>query len=96
MKKHFLKTLKIIYIKQVTNENPDLIVLSGDLTTQGYVNEYNDAAIFVDELKSITDTHVIPGNHDARNVGMLHFKKLIGERKFLHIDNDGGFAIIGL
>jgi 3',5'-cyclic AMP phosphodiesterase CpdA len=96
VKKHFLKTLKIIYIKQVTNENPDLIVLSGDLTTQGYVNEYNDAAIFVDELKSITDTHVIPGNHDARNVGMLHFKKLIGERKFLHIDNDGGFAIIGL
>lgn len=27
---------------------------------------------------------------------MLHFEKLIGRRKFLHVDNDGGFAIIGL
>ena len=76
--KTFSNDLKNNLLKQVANENPDLIVLSGDLTTQGYVNEYNDASNFVDELKSITDTHVIPGNHDARNVGMIHFQKLIG------------------
>ena len=55
----------------------------------------NDAAEFVDELQSITDIHVIPGNHDARNVGLIHFEKHIGDRKFIHIDKSGGFAIIG-
>jgi len=92
----FSSELKNNLLKQISNENPDLIVISGDLTTQGYVNEYNDAAIFLDELKSITETHVIPGNHDARNVGLLHFEKQIGKRKFLHMDKDGGFAIVGL
>ncbi len=94
--KTFSSDLKNNLLKQIGNENPDLIVISGDLTTQGYVNEYNDAAIFLDELKSITETHVIPGNHDARNVGLLHFEKQIGKRKFLHMDKDGGFAIVGL
>jgi 3',5'-cyclic-AMP phosphodiesterase len=94
--KTFSSDLKNNLLKQIDNENPDLIVISGDLTTQGYVNEYNDAAIFLDELKSITETHVIPGNHDARNVGLLHFEKQIGKRKFLHMDKDGGFAIVGL
>ncbi len=94
--KTFSQDLKNNLLIQITNENPDLIIVSGDITTQGYKTEYNDAVIFLDELKSITDTHVIPGNHDARNVGMLHFEKLIGRRKFLHVDNDGGFAIVGL
>ena len=94
--KTFSSDLKNNLLKQIGNENPDLIVISGDLTTQGYVNEYNDAAIFLDELKSITETHVIPGNHEARNVGLLHFEKQISKRKFLHMDKDGGFAIVGL
>ena len=73
-----------------------MIIISGDLTTQGYLTEYNDASTFLDDLKSITETHVIPGNHDARNVGLIHFEKLVGDRKFIHMDKSGGFAILGL
>jgi 3',5'-cyclic AMP phosphodiesterase CpdA len=94
--KTFSKDLKNNLLKQVTNENPDLIIVSGDLTTEGYAHEYNDATSFLEELRSISETHVIPGNHDARNVGLLHFEKQIGERKFLHLDKSGGFAIAGL
>ena len=50
----------------------------------------------MDDLKSITETHVIPGNHDARNVGLIHFEKLVGDKKFIHMDKSGGFAILGL
>ncbi len=96
MKKIFSSNLKNNLIKQVANENPDLIIISGDLTTQGYLTEYNDASTFLDDLKSITETHVIPGNHDARNVGLIHFEKLVGDRKFIHMDKSGGFAILGL
>lgn len=94
--KTFSQELKNKLLGQVTYENPDLIIVSGDITTQGYSDEYNNAATFLDELSSITQTHVIPGNHDARNVGLIHFEKEIGERKFIHIDKSGGFAIAGL
>ena len=94
--KNFSNDLKNNLLSQLEDENPDLIIAAGDMTTQGYAHEYEDASTFIDELKAITQTHIIPGNHDARNVGLLHFEKLIGERKFVHLDKIGGFAIIGL
>lgn len=94
--KTFSQDLKNNALKQIEDENPDLIIVSGDLTTNGYAHEYNDASTFLEEMKSITNVHVVPGNHDARNVGLIHFERLIGERKFIHIDKKGGFAIAGL
>ena len=41
--KTFSQDLKNNLLKQVTDENPDLIIVSGDLTTEGYAHEYNDA-----------------------------------------------------
>jgi len=94
--KTFSHDLKGNALKQIEEENPDLIIVSGDLTTNGYAHEYEDASTFLDELKGITNIHVVPGNHDARNVCLVHFEKLIGERKSIHIDKNGGFAIAGL
>jgi 3',5'-cyclic AMP phosphodiesterase CpdA len=88
--------LKDNLLNQLEDENPDLIIVSGDLTTEGYVHEYEQAAEFVDQLRSITSTYIVPGNHDARNVGLIHFERLIGHRKFIHVDKTGGFAIVGL
>ncbi|BAZ99710.1 metallophosphoesterase [Methanothermobacter sp. EMTCatA1] len=92
--KNFSDQLRNNLLRQLENENPDLIIVSGDLTTEGYSHEYELAAAFVDELRTITSTYTIPGNHDARNVGLIHFEKLIGRRKFVH--HDSGFAVIGL
>ena len=77
----FSEELKTNLKMQIMNDNPDLIVIAGDLTAQGYIDEYEDARDFIDELKSITETYIVPGNHDACNVGLIHFKKYIGERK---------------
>ncbi len=52
--KTFSQDLKNNLLKQVTNENPDLTIVSADLTTQGYIHEYNDATTFLDELNSGT------------------------------------------
>lgn len=94
--KNFSLQLKDNLLNQLEDENPDLIIVSGDLTTEGYVHEYEQAAEFVDQLRSITSTYTVPGNHDARNVGLIHFEKNIGHRKFIHVDKAGGFAIVGL
>ena len=58
---------------------PDVVVISGDLTSHGFKDEYALAREYVDkiECKSMV---VIPGNHDSRNVGYVHFEELFGER----------------
>ncbi len=94
--KHFSGDLKKNLFNQLQEDNPDLIIVAGDLTTWGYHSEYEAAGEYIKELNTIAKTFTIPGNHDARNVGLLHFEKLIGNRKFVHIDKKGGFAVIGL
>ncbi|AEG19386.1 metallophosphoesterase family protein [Methanobacterium paludis] len=81
---------------QIEEENPDMVIFAGDLTYGGFISEYNNAKNFIEELKSITETHVVPGNHDARNVGLEHFKNLIGDTHFVKIDKKCKLAIIGL
>ncbi len=92
----FSPELKSNLLLQLQDENPDLLIFAGDLTSEGYSHEYDEALEFVDELRSITRTHVIPGNHDARNVGLVHFTDKIGERKFVHVNKSSNFTVIGL
>jgi Icc protein len=63
-----------------TNElAPDVVVISGDLTSHGFKDEYAMAREYLNgvECESMV---VIPGNHDSRNVGYVHFEELFGER----------------
>jgi 3',5'-cyclic AMP phosphodiesterase CpdA len=63
-----------------TNElEPDIVVISGDLTSHGFKDEYALAREYLNtvECKAMV---VIPGNHDSRNVGYVHFEELFGER----------------
>lgn len=55
-----------------------LLLVTGDLTSEGLREEYEDAAeILLDvDIPSI----VIPGNHDERNYGSAIFEELFGER----------------
>lgn len=92
----FSEELKKNVKHQIMDENPDVIIVAGDLTSQGYIDEYQDVREFLDEIKSIAKTYIVPGNHDACNVGLIHFKKFIGERKFVHRDKSSEFVIIGL
>jgi Icc protein len=63
-----------------TNElAPDLVVIAGDLTMEGYRGEFEECKRFLDRL---TCPHVVAamGNHDARNVGYRHFEDIFGAR----------------
>ncbi|MEW6154149.1 MAG: metallophosphoesterase [Actinomycetota bacterium] len=58
---------------------PDLVVIGGDLTAEGYAHEFRMAQ---DHLQPLTDhglrVLVVPGNHDSKNVGYLHFRDTFG------------------
>ena len=65
-------------IKKINDMEPDIVVVAGDLTGAGYQWEYDEAAEWIDEIKH--PKIVIPGNHDARNVGYIHFENIFGDR----------------
>lgn len=61
-------------VTEVNELNPDAIVVTGDLTNEGLVKEYEECKKLLSKFlcnKVIT----ISGNHDYRNTGYLVFKK---------------------
>ena len=63
-----------------TNElEPDVVVISGDLTSHGFKPEYELAKEYIETI-DCESLVVIPGNHDSRNVGYVHFEEMFGER----------------
>src|SRR5829696_1551963 len=66
-------------IIEINDLNPTAVVVSGDLTDAGYREEFEMAADYIDRIEC-EHVMVIPGNHDARNVGYLHFERHFGER----------------
>ena len=68
--------------KLVNKTEPDIVFLSGDLTTWGLLSEY---AFAKEKLKQIKGKLVIvPGNHDERNLGWKLFPEFFGETDFIH------------
>jgi 3',5'-cyclic AMP phosphodiesterase CpdA len=68
-------------IAEINEAAPDLVVVAGDLTDDGYPDQYPVAK---KELAALTGTQVVrvPGNHDARNVGYIRFEDTFGARDF--------------
>ena len=66
-------------ISEINDLTPDIVVCSGDLTTFGFRHEYEEARRYLDKV-ACEAMVVIPGNHDSRNVGYVHFEQLFGER----------------
>jgi Icc protein len=66
-------------IEEINAAEPDLVVIAGDLTDDGYPDQYPLAE---QELAAIAAPQVVrvPGNHDARNVGYLLYEDTFGPR----------------
>jgi 3',5'-cyclic AMP phosphodiesterase CpdA len=65
-------------VDRVNEMRPDLVAIVGDLTAAGYRWEFETAAEWLGKIEP--PKIVIPGNHDSRNVGYVHFRNLFGER----------------
>jgi 3',5'-cyclic AMP phosphodiesterase CpdA len=66
-------------IAEINAAGADLVVVAGDLTDEGYPDQYPQAK---EELARLACPQLVlvPGNHDARNVGYLHFEDTFGTR----------------
>jgi len=66
-------------ISEINELKPDLLVVAGDLTTNGYKEEFEAAKTSLDQIKTKKRV-IIAGNHDCRNVGYIFFEKIFGKR----------------
>src|SRR4051812_50102074 len=80
-------------IAEINELKPDIVVCSGDLTTFGFKEEYAAARRYLDRI-DCESLVVIPGNHDSRNVGYVHFEELFGARSSV-VRTGGGTGVAG-
>lgn len=81
-------------IDEINNINPDVTIITGDITENGYYMEFEKAAEYLDKIE--TPLLVIPGNHDARHVGDQYFSEIIKKRCGTLKLKKKGIKVIGL
>jgi 3',5'-cyclic-AMP phosphodiesterase len=90
---YFLPNLLERAISEVNDLSPDVVICTGDLTTFGFKEEYLQAKGYLDRI-NCDSLVVIPGNHDSRNVGYVHFEELFGDRS--SVLRVGGVTIVAI
>ncbi|MFQ5476602.1 MAG: metallophosphoesterase family protein [Nitrosopumilus sp.] len=81
-------------VKEVNELNPDVIVITGDLTNEGLMKEYEQCKSLLTKFntkKIIT----ISGNHDYRNTGYLLFKKFFPFEAVNELSDDVVLVTVG-
>jgi len=81
-------------VKEVNELNPDVIVITGDLTNEGLMKEYEKCKSLLTQFntKKIIS---ISGNHDYRNTGYLLFKKFFPFQTVNELDDDIVLVTVG-
>jgi len=91
-------------VERINGLDADVVVMAGDLTAAGYQWEFEQAAGWLDQIAA--PKMIVPGNHDSRNVGYIHFERFFGER-FSRYQRDleperaervlaSGFTVVGV
>lgn len=89
---YFVPNMMQRVITELNELGPDVVINTGDLTNEGYRQEYKTWLAYAERIEA--PMHTVPGNHDARNVGYLHFEELVGPR-YWSVDVQG-VRIVGV
>ena len=80
-------------VAEINNLQPDMIILTGDITENGYYKEFVQAKKYLEMFEA--PLFAVPGNHDARNLGYQTFEELVGEKSW-KLTMDSNFTVMGL
>ena len=75
---YFVPNLMDRAVVEINESEPDVVAMTGDLTNEGFRQEYSVAKGFLDRI-ACPHLLVVPGNHDSRNVGYVHFEEMFGQ-----------------
>jgi 3',5'-cyclic AMP phosphodiesterase CpdA len=76
---YHIPSLATRVVDEINELAPDALIVTGDLTDMGFRQEFKVAHRLISRME-VENVLVLPGNHDARNVGDLHFEELFGSR----------------
>ena len=89
----FVPNLMERAVAEINELDPDIVICTGDLTTYGFRPEFQQAREYLDKIACDAFV-VIPGNHDSRNVGYVHFEDMFGERN--SVMRLGGVTVVAV
>ena len=79
-------------IEIINEENPDIVIITGDVTDYGLRAEFEGVK---GELERIESPYlIVPGNHDSRHEGYKKFEDFFGKRFFVRDMED--YRFIGI
>ena len=81
-------------VREVNDLKSDAIIITGDLTNEGLINEYAECKKLVSKLKT-KKIITISGNHDYRNTGYLAFKKFFPFKTINELGSDVVLITLG-
>lgn len=76
---YHIPSLATRVVDEVNELRPDALIVTGDLADMGFRQEFKVAHRLITRM-DVENVLVLPGNHDARNVGDLHFEEFFGAR----------------
>jgi len=83
-------------IQFIGDTKPDVVICTGDIIHKGRVVQFKEVLPYIERMKKITKFLAVPGNHDAKNSGLVFFEKLIGPRRSRMILEDKDTMIVGI
>ena len=81
------------YIEDVS---PDAVICTGDIIHKGRVIQFREVLPYIKRIRNITKFLAVPGNHDAKNSGLVYFEKMIGPRRSRLIMDELDTIIVGI
>jgi len=81
-------------IDEVNSLKPDTVILTGDLTNEGLVSEYEKCRDLISKI-DVKKIISVSGNHDYRNTGYLIFKKFFPFQTVNELNDDVVLVTLG-
>jgi len=81
-------------VDEINELNPDVIVITGDLTNEGLMQEYEKCKSLLTKFNT-KKIIAISGNHDYRNTGYLLFKRFFPFEAVNELSNDVVLVTVG-
>jgi len=83
-------------INYIENISPDIVVCTGDIVHKGRTVQFKSVLPYLNRIKDITRFMAIPGNHDAKNSGLIYFERIVGPRRSRIIIDEKDTLIVGI
>ncbi|MHA1490741.1 MAG: metallophosphoesterase family protein [Promethearchaeota archaeon] len=83
-------------LSYIKNNSLDAVVCSGDIVHKGRFHQYQEIVPLLEEIRKLIPFLAVPGNHDAKNNGLIFFERFIGPRRSCMILEEKNTMIVGV